>query len=250
MRPDASRKKSPAAGKKSRTPGKKPPATEAGKLPFDIDAVIRALRQAVAPLPRAALFQLYDEGYRTLFQQLIACILSIRTLDEVTVPVARALFARAKTPAELAALAPTTIDTLIHPCTFHGPKSRTLHAIAQRAADEMGGELPCDFAALTTLKGVGPKCANLALGIACNQPHGIGVDIHVHRVTHRWGYVHAATPEKTMHELEQKIPRPYWVEINALLVPFGKHICRGKLPRCSTCPLLKWCRQVGVHAHQ
>jgi endonuclease-3 len=93
--------------------------------------------------------------------------------------------------------------------------------------------------------GVGPKCANLALGIACGLPL-IGVDIHVHRVTNRWGYVQTATPEKTMTALQEKLPRAYWVEINALLVPFGKHVCTGTRPKCSTCPLLEMCRQVGV----
>jgi endonuclease-3 len=98
---------------------------------------------------------------------------------------------------------------------------------------------------LLSFQGVGPKCANLTLGIACNLPL-IGVDIHVHRVTNRWGYVQAPTPEKTMVALQEKLPQPYWIEINALLVPFGKHICTGVAPKCSTCPLLEMCQQVGV----
>jgi endonuclease-3 len=102
---------------------------------------------------------------------------------------------------------------------------------------------------LTSFKGVGPKCANLALGIACGQSR-IGVDIHVHRVTNRWGVVSARSPEQTMLALEKILPKRYWVEINRLLVPFGKHICTGKLPKCSTCPVLEYCRQVGVTAHR
>ena len=112
-----------------------------------------------------------------------------------------------------------------------------------------GGTLPCDQAALLEFPGVGPKCANLALGIACGEA-GIGVDIHVHRVTNRWGYVQSASPEKTMALLQDKLPRQYWVELNALLVPFGKHICTGVLPRCSTCPVLEFCRQVEVTKHR
>lgn len=87
------------------------------------------------------------------------------------------------------------------------------------------------------------------LGIACGQAY-IGVDIHVHRVTNRWGYVHARTPEATMAQLEQHLPKRYWVEINRLLVPFGKHICTGMLPHCSICPVLEMCRQVGVTRHR
>jgi endonuclease-3 len=93
---------------------------------------------------------------------------------------------------------------------------------------------------------------NLVLGIACpGQPaHGIGVDIHVHRVTNRWGYVDAPTPEKTMAQLQAKLPHRYWTEINRLLVPFGKFVCTGVAPRCSTCPLLSYCRQVRVTKHR
>jgi endonuclease III len=109
--------------------------------------------------------------------------------------------------------------------------------------------LPCDREVMLALPGVGPKCANLVLGIACGEAR-IGVDIHVHRVTNRWGYVQAPTPEKTMEQLEAKLPRRYWVEINRLLVPFGKHVCTGRLPKCSTCPVLDMCRQVGVTEHR
>jgi endonuclease-3 len=117
--------------------------------------------------------------------------------------------------------------------------------IAHRLQGEHGGVLPCDFALLTSFRGVGPKCANLVLGIACGIP-SISVDVHVHRVTNRWGYVATRTPEQTMAALERKLPQEYWIEINRLLVPFGKHICTGTRPHCSTCPLLDMCAQVGV----
>jgi endonuclease-3 len=211
---------------------------------------MRRLRAAVKPYTPAAMFQLADEGFGSVFEILVACIISIRTFDEVTVTTARRLFERARTPAQVAKLTPTQIDKLIGTCTFHTPKSRTIHEIAVRATKEFRGDIPCTFDVLTSFSGVGPKCANLVLGIACNQPTGIGVDIHVHRVTNRWGYVHASAPEKTMQELHAKLPKKYWLEINALLVPFGKHICTGKLPKCSTCPVLEYCRQIGVTAHR
>ena len=134
-------------------------------------------------------------------------------------PVARRLFARARTPAEVAGLTAGEIDELIHASSFHEAKAWQIRDIAVRARDEYGGVLPCDAAVLTSFHGVGPKCANLALGIACGH-HSIGVDIHVHRVTNRWGYVQTTTPERTMAVLQEKLPRLYWVEINALLVPF------------------------------
>jgi endonuclease-3 len=220
------------------------------KLPFDIPEMIRRVRTAVKDYPKAVLFELAERGFGSPFQILVACIITIRTLEEVSLPTSLKLLETAATPQSMARLSPDQIDELIHACTFHRPKSRTIHSIATHVVEQMDGELPCDFDALTSLSGVGPKCANLVLGIACDKPGGIPVDIHVHRVTNRWGYVSAPTPEKTMAALEQVLPRRYWVEINKLMVPFGKHICTGKLPQCSTCPVLPFCRQVGVDKHR
>jgi endonuclease-3 len=213
--------------------------------PFDIDLAIERLREAVQPLPKAAMFQLADEGFDSLFEQVVACVISIRTYEEVTLPTARRLFAVARTPAEMVRLSPDQIDELIGACTFHEPKSRQIHAAAQVAVEQYGGELPAERDTLLSLHGVGPKCASLALGIAAGQ-EWIGVDIHVHRVTNRWGYVHARTPELTMAALEAVLPRQYWLEINRLLVPFGKSVCTGTAPHCSTCPLADLCPKIGV----
>jgi endonuclease-3 len=234
---------------KPRRKGKAGTDPAAEKRPFDVEEAIPLLREATAPYPKAALFELFAEGHTSVFEILVACIMSIRTRDETTLPVARGLFARARTPEEVARLSEEEIDRLIGACTFHEPKARTIRGIAEVALREHGGTLPCDRDALLALHGVGPKCANLALGIACNQAL-IGVDIHVHRVVNRWGYVKEKTPEKTMEALMQKLPQAYWVEINALLVPFGKHVCTGTSPKCSTCPLLDMCQQVGVTKHR
>ena len=219
------------------------------KKQFDIDLALELISVAVRPYPKAAMFELAEEGFDSPFEQLVACMISIRTYDEVSLPTARRLFARARTPAEMSKLTPEEIDSLINTSTFHERKAAQIHVIAKRIMDEYDGNLPCDSETLLSFSGVGPKCANLVLGIACDQPY-ISVDIHVHRVTNRWGYVKASTPEKTMEALAAKLPREHWIEINRLLVPFGKHICTGTLPKCSTCPVLDMCQQVGVKAHR
>lgn len=221
------------------------PAPTDGKLPFDIPTMFVRIEEAVVPWPAAALFALADEGYRSPFEQLLACIISMRTYDEVTLVAFRRLAERARTPQAILALAPEEIDALISTATFHTPKAYQMRAIAQRVIDEWGGELPCDFEIITSIHGVGPKCANLVLGIACGQAR-VSVDVHVHRITNRWGYVATRTPEESMAALEQRLPPAFYVAINRLLVPFGKHICTGKRPKCSTCPVLAWCHQVGV----
>ena len=219
------------------------------KKPFDIGVAIRRIRKAVKPWPKAALFELAEDGFTTTFEQLLACMISIRTYDEVTLPVSRRLFEHARTPAEISELTYEELDALISPSTFHERKATQILAIARRVIDEYNAEIPCDPEVLMSFAGVGPKCAHLVLGIACGEPF-ISVDVHVHRVTNRWGYVRASTPEKTMVALGEKLPRRFWIEINRLLVPFGKHICTGIRPKCSTCPVLDMCQQVGVPSHR
>jgi endonuclease-3 len=225
------------------------PIRRGTKLPFDIHVVIRRIRKAVAGFPDAAMFALREQGYDTVFQQLVACIISIRTTDEVSLPTALALLKRASTPAAMQRLEVAEIDRLIHASSFHGAKAKQIHAIARRAQEEFSGTLPADAEVLQSFAGVGPKCANLALGVAAGVAR-ISVDVHVWRVVNRWGYVAAPTPEKTEQALERVLPRKYWIEINRLLVPFGKHICTGIRPKCSTCPVLEYCRQVGVTTHR
>lgn len=215
--------------------------------PFDLDVALERVGEAIAEFPKAAMFDLRDQGYGSVFQQLVSCVLSIRTKDEVSLPVSLRLFAQASTPEEILALSDEGLIELISGTSFPGEKARTIREVAT-AALAHGGELPTEVAALTAIRGIGPKCAHLALGVAANVPV-IAVDIHVHRITNRWGYVLTRTPEETLARLEKKLPERWAVEINARLVPFGKHVCRGVLPRCSTCPVRPMCPQIGVAKH-
>lgn len=224
-------------------------ATVAAKEPFDLDIALARVAEAVRPFPKAAMFELAERGYRTPFQQLVACVISIRTRDEDSLPISIRLFEAAPTPAAIAALSPAQIEALIRPATFHERKAGQIREIARRVVADHGGELPCDADVMRSFAGVGVKCANLALGIACGQAR-VSVDVHVYRIVNRWGYVRTATPEQTTEALERLLPDRYRVAINALLVPFGKHLCTGVAPRCSTCPVLDMCRQVGVTSHR
>lgn len=219
------------------------------KQPFDIDVVMERVEEAVRPYPKAAMFDLAERGFRSPFQQLVACMISIRTRDEESLPISLRLFEAAPTAADVAALSADEIAALIRPSSFYERKAIQIHDIAVRAVEEYDGNLPCDEKVMRSFAGVGPKCSHLALGIACDVPV-ISVDIHVHRVVNRWGYVQTSTPEQTMLALEEKLPKPYWISINSCLVPFGKHICTGVRPWCSRCPVLDMCRQVGVTSHR
>ena len=211
---------------------------------FDIDTAFECLRNVMKAYPRAAMFQLAEEGYRSPFEQLISCMISIRTYDEVSLPVSRQLFAVANTPGAISQLSVAEIERLISKSTYADRKAGQILAIAQALVQDHSGELPCDEETMLGFKGVGPKCAHLALGIACNQPY-ISVDVHVHRVMNRWGYVQTKTPEKTTKALEATLPKAYWTETNRLLMPFGKNICKSQ-PMCDRCPLSDICPQIGV----
>ena len=162
---------------------------------FDIDLALQQIEEAVRPFPKAGLFELAEEGFGSPFELLVACIISIRTYDEVMLPCTRRLFELARTPLAMSALTQEQIDTAIKESTFHDRKAEQIAEIAQRIVNEYDGTLPCEKDVLISFRGVGPKCANLVLGIAGDQP-SIGVDIHVHRITNRWGYVSEKPPEK------------------------------------------------------
>jgi endonuclease-3 len=225
--------------------GKKSPKAAGEATSFPIDDVLARIEEAIRPYPKAALFALAEEGHGSTFEQLVACVLSVRTMDETTLVVARELFAEARTPEALARLSVARLARLVARSTFAPAKATQLHEMARRIVDELGGETPCDFEGLTSFRGVGPKCAGLVLGIACGGT-AISVDVHVHRVTNRWGYVATRSPEGTLERLREILPERHWVAINRLLVPFGKHVCTGDRPRCSTCPVAKDCARVGV----
>jgi endonuclease III len=173
----------------------------------------------------------------------------VLTRASTSLPTALALFRKASTAEAIAKMSIAEIASLIKPSTFYETKAHNIRELSIRVAREYGGDLPCDFEVMTSFRGVGPKCANLTLGIACGATE-ISVDVHVHRVTNRWGYIKGSTPDATRLALQETLPKKYWVEINRLLVPFGKHVCTGRLPKCSTCPVLEYCRQVGVAEHR
>ncbi len=216
------------------------------KEPFDSDEVFRRLREAVDGLPKAAMFELRDQGFGSPFQQLVGSLISARTRDEMTLEVCQRLFAEASTPDEMAGLSEARLIWLLRGASFPEPKARSILELARRISMELGGHVPDTLDGLMKFRGVGPKIAALTLAVGFGQPV-IAVDIHVHRVTNRWGYVATRTPEQTRKALAKTLPTRYWIEINERLVPFGKWICTGVAPpHCSTCRLRTICRQVGV----
>jgi endonuclease-3 len=107
------------------------------------------------------------------------------------------------------------------------------------------GRVPDEIEELLTLPGVGRKTANLVVTVGYEKP-GICVDIHVHRISNRWGYVKTKTPDETEKALRAKLPRKYWITFNDLLVPYGQHLCQPVSPLCSQCKIAEYCDRIGV----
>ncbi len=183
------------------------------------------------------------------FKVLVSCILSLRTKDQTTAEASGRLFGLAQDPAEMLRLDAGTIEGAIYPVGFYRNKARDILRISRALIDEHEGLVPDEMDGLLSLPGVGRKTANLTLTIGYGKP-GICVDTHVHRITNRWGYVSAKTPEQTEYALREKLPKKYWIEINDLLVTFGQNQCRPVSPMCSTCLVYRLCDRVGVTIHR
>jgi len=187
----------------------------------------------------------YNEGPTKPWAVLVSTILSLRTKDEVTRLASRRLLEKAKGPAELLALGIEETAKLAYPAGFYRTKAANLQKIATLLLEKHGGQVPADMDALLSLPGVGRKTANLVLTEAFDM-YGICVDIHVHRICNRAGWLSAQTPEKTEIALREKLPKKYWKRINGLLVLYGQNICRPVSPFCSRCVIKDQCLRAGV----
>lgn len=179
------------------------------------------------------------------FHELVACLISLRTKDEVTDVVAPRLLRRAPTPRKLKTLGVEEIERMIFPAGFYHTKARRLRELARTLDEEHGGRVPDTLEGLLALTGVGRKTANLVLTMGFGKP-GICVDTHVHRISNRLGFVRTRTPEQTEMVLRDRLPRRWWIPINDILVAWGRTVCGPLSPRCSTCPVSRRCMRVAV----
>ena len=210
----------------------------------DIHAVVSEIKKTIRRWKEPVLGVVARET-RDPFRILIACLLSLRTKDQTTADASRRLFQLADTPESMKALSIRTIEKAIYPVGFYKNKARQIRGICQRLLRDFGGRVPDTIEELLTLKGIGRKTANLVVTVGYRKP-GICVDIHVHRISNRWGYVQTKTPEETERALREKLPAKYWITFNDWLVPFGQHLCRPISPFCSHCPVSRYCTRVGV----
>jgi endonuclease-3 len=210
-----------------------------------IHAAIRIVKREIRQWQEPVVGVVARESDRDPFRILISCLLSLRTKDKTTSEASARLFALAHQPATMLALPLKKIEKAIYPVGFYRTKAKSIHAICRRLLEVYGGTVPDSINELVTLSGVGRKTANLVVTVGYKKP-GICVDIHVHRISNRWGYVTTNTPEETEQALRRKLPKQYWITFNDLLVPYGQNLCQPVSPWCSKCKLKPYCDQVGV----
>ncbi|MBF9015414.1 MULTISPECIES: endonuclease III [unclassified Oceanispirochaeta] len=188
---------------------------------------------------------LIGEENGTPYKILISTLISLRTRDEVTLSASRRLFEKADNPAEMLKLTSSEIEELIYPCGFFRVKADNILKISQMILNEHSGKVPCTLDKLIAFPGVGLKTANLVLSLGFNIP-AICVDIHVHRISNRLGWIKTKKPDDSVPALEKVLPDKYWIPVNKLLVLYGQQICTPRNPKCSQCPLDSYCLKAGV----
>ena len=215
---------------------------------IDIDRFVETLKACYRDWD-APVITAFSNAGATPFQVLVSTVLSLRTKDEVTAAASRRLFERAPTPEALVALPVVEIEKRIFPVGFYRTKAARLVQISRIILDTHHGEVPATIEALLRLPGVGRKTANLVLVEGFGIP-AVCVDVHVHRISNRIGYVATRSPDETESVLRRQLPKPYWIVYNELLVAFGQVICRPVSPYCSRCPVSDMCPRVGIDRHR
>lgn len=206
----------------------------------DIDKIVKLLK--AAKQPQSEFVKLMD-SFKNPYLVLIACILSLRTNDKTTYPATLRMLELAKTPKEMKNVNVEELAKAIYPVGFYENKAKQIVELSKTIDEELDGVVPDEIEELIKFKGVGRKTANLVLSLGFNKP-AICVDVHVHRIFNRLGYINTKTPEETEFALREKLPVKYWIDINTLLVTHGQNICKPIKPKCSECPIEKYCAKI------
>ena len=205
-----------------------------------IDKIVQTLK--AANQPRSEFVELMEQ-FHDPYLVLIGCILSLRTNDKTTYPATLRMLELAKTPQEMSGVNVKDLAQAIYPVGFYENKARQIIELSRQIVEELDGKVPDEIDDLIKFNGVGRKTANLVLAKGFNKP-AICVDVHVHRIFNRLGYVKTKTPEETEFALRNKLPLEHWIDINTLIVTHGQNVCKPTKPNCSACPISEFCQKI------
>jgi len=179
------------------------------------------------------------------FKVLITCLLSLRTQDRNTEIASNNLFQHVKKPEDIIKMPIKKLEKLIYSSGHYRKKARTIKHVTKEIITRFNRIVPSNKEDLLSIKGIGPKTANIVLSFAYGQMV-LPIDTHCHRIPNRLGWVKTKTPEQTEIELMKILPKKYWMEFNTTIILFGKDICVPISPKCSVCPVNKYCPRIGV----
>jgi endonuclease III len=211
-----------------------------------VERIMRTIADEIGGMELPAVEKISEAQAEDPFQILIATLLSARTQDATTHAASTRLFKRARTPRTLARLSVHEIEQLIYPVGFYRNKARHVKACCEMLVNDFNGRVPSTMEDLVKLPGVGRKTANLVLILGFKSARNICVDIHVHRISNRLGWVRTSEPEETEQALYRAIPARWWPLINLYLVTWGQNVCRPVRPRCEKCAVSRDCRRIGL----
>ena len=212
----------------------------------DVEWVMRRMARAITGLDLPVVEKIAEEAREDAFRVLIATMLSARTQDATTAAASERLFRKAPDARRMAALPVPAIARLVYPVSFYRTKARHVKATCRALLDRFDGRVPGTMAELLTLPGVGRKTANLVLILGFKSLRNICVDIHVHRISNRLGWVRTGTPERTEQALYERVSARWWPYLNLYLVTWGQNVCRPTHPRCGDCAVADRCPREGV----
>lgn len=204
---------------------------------INIDKIVEILQNANQ---QRSEFVNLMEGFHNPYLVLIACILSLRTNDKTTYPATLRMLELAKTPQEMMNISEGDLANAIYPVGFYKNKAKQIIELSKTIVEKLNGKVPDTIENLTKFNGVGRKTANLVLAKGFGIP-AICVDVHVHRIFNRIGYVNTKTPDETEFALREKLPQKYWLDINTLMVTHGQNVCKPTKPKCDECPIREYC---------
>jgi len=210
----------------------------------DINKVVKVLKKEVKSYD-VPIVELIEVQTKDPFKVLVTTILSARTKDETTGAAVKRLFKVVNKPKDFEKLTQKQLEKIIYPVGFYRNKAKHLKELPGVMKELYSGKVPDTVEELVKLPGVGRKTANLVVAVAHTKP-AICVDVHVHRICNRLGYVKTKTPHETEMVLREKLPKRHWMTFNTILVMFGQNLCRPTSPKCSICPVYDECNRVGV----
>jgi len=209
-------------------------------MEIDIEKIVQILKDAEQQQSK---FVKLMDTFNDPFLVLISCILSLRTNDKITYPATLRMLKLGKTPKDFADVKAEDLEKAIYPVGFYKNKAEQIIELSKILVEKYNSKVPETIEELIKFKGVGRKTANLVLARGFNKP-AICVDVHVHRIFNRLGYVKTKTPEETEFSLRKKLPEKFWIEINTLLVTHGQNVCKPIKPMCEKCPIEEYCCKV------